>query len=735
MKKQKRIGITIIVVFICLLPMLGAVALCSYQVEQNLEAELQNTLRDVAEQNNVTVQKEIEARFSLLTAFAQEIESGVADSHFIIDSARNFVDNYRFERIGIVSPTGLAYTTDGYVEDVSYWDFYDSAMAGKTVVVDVEETEGPAKRYVNQFSVPVYTDETRQEVEGVLYATYKTEWFEEILNTKAFEGRGYSCIVRNDGAVIAHSADSPILGERNFFAYLEKSEKPEAIKNLKERFRAEKSGIGRFGSEVQDFYYTPLKLENGQLQWYMITLVPDDVLAERLRPIKDIINQIFMILAIIVGCGIAIFMLTYLVRRKELWELAYKDELTRGYNYTYFQKKFKKKRGAHGYILAMDISGFKIINSTCGVAMGDEVLKSVWRILLRSIKGDELTARLYADRFILFWSEEERTRICERLEHLIEDIEKISSELDTPQIVPVIGVYETNTQQHVETSYGNAVQAKHLVKGRRDRNYAFYEEVDHERVLEKRVIEDSFEQAISDKQFEIWYQPKYNALTGELSGAEALVRWRKADGVLMPPIKFIPVYEKNGMIPRLDEYIFRAVCMQQKQWLQEGHRVIPISVNISRASLYYMNLVEKYKAIAAEYGVEPKLIQLEITESATVGNSEAAGLIEQFHLAGFKMLLDDFGSGYSSLSTLNMMHFDIMKLDKSLIDYIGDANGEKLLLYIIRLGQNLGLEITAEGVETKEQVAFLQKLRCDEIQGYYFAKPLPVEEFGKLLNT
>ena len=193
------------------------------------------------------------------------------------------------------------------------------------------------------------------------------------------------------------------------------------------------------------------------------------------------------------------------------------------------------------------------------------------------------------------------------------------------------------------------------------------------------------------------------------------------------------IYEKNGMIPRLDEYIFRTVCMQQKQWEKEGKKILPISVNVSRVSLYYPNIVEKYKSIVEEHGVATRYLQLEITESATIGNGEVADLIERFHLAGFEMLLDDFGSGYSSLSTLNVMHFDIMKLDKSLIDYIGDENGEKLLHYIMKLGQNLGLRITAEGVETEEQLTFLRDLQCDDIQGYYFSKPLQPEDFGKLL--
>lgn len=709
MKKRKRIGLVIAVAIMCLLPLLGAVAICSYEVERNLEAEMHNTLRDVAEQNNVAVEKEIEERYNLLYTLADEIHTE-ADVPMVVDSARELLDDYQLQQIGYVYNSGSGYTTDG-PEDIHFHG-------------------------ANGFCVPVYTEEAI----GVLYADYEEEWLEQALNAQAFSRNCYSCIVMEDGTVIAHSVDSPICELENFLDCFVENHDQEAVEIFREtfkaRFQAGRSGMDSFERDgEQDFYYAPISVENGQLKWYMITVVPHAALVERVQPIKDVINRMFIIMAIILACGITVFAMVNDTRRKELMELAYTDPLTKGNNYAYFQKKIKKKRDVHGYILAMDISGFKIINNTCGVATGDEVLAAVWRVLYKSLRGEELAARLYADRFIAFLIEEDRDKVRERLERLVTEIEKISIELNTPHIIPVIGAYETNIQQQVETSYGNAVTAKHLVKGRRDRKFAFYEEVDHARVLEKRVIEDGFEQAILDKQFEIWYQPKYNALTGLISGAEALVRWRKTDGTLMPPIKFIPVYEKNGMIPRLDEYIFRTVCMHQKKWEREGRRILPISVNISRVSLYYLNLVDKYKAIVEEYGVKTEYIQLEITESATIGNEEAASLIEQFHRAGFKMLLDDFGSGYSSLSTLNMMHFDIMKLDKSLIDYIGDENGEKLLHYITKLGQNLGLKITAEGVETKEQVEFLRGLQCDDIQGYYFSKPLQPDEFSKLLDV
>lgn len=729
MKAQKSRRLTFGMVVMCLLVLIGALYLCSYEVSKNLKNEMHYTLRDVAEQNNVAVQKEIDARFQLLYSVAEVIEEEPDDVKALLDSTKSFVENYRFRRIGYIYPIGMAYTTDGYIHDMSYLDFFKKGMAGEAALTDgTEDMVDEEPKYVSRFSVPVYGSND-DEIIGVLFATYQTEWFEGLLNTQSFEGKGFSCIIKADGEVIAHSPGSPLYAETNFFNCLD-----DDVTVLQEAMKAGVSGTGHFVlQEEHDYYYTPLSLDNGKLNWYMITMVPTEVLTNRMNPIMSNVQWLLVVVAVLVVCGVSTYLLSHRMKKKQLMQLAYTDSLTKGDNFACFQEKIAQKQGVHGYMIAMDIYDFKIINTTCGVSMGDEVLAHVWKVLYGSIREDELAARIYADRFIMFLVEEEKEQVKYRLEQMIADVEKISETLNTPRVVPVIGVYETTNQEQVENDYGKAVQAKHLVKGRRDRNYAFYEELDYNQILEKRAIEDGFEQAINEKQFEIWYQPKYDAESGEIVGSEALVRWRKEDGTLLPPFKFIPIFEKNGMIPRLDEYVFRSVCMQQKKWEKEGKKILPVSVNISRISLYYYNIVEKYKIISGENEVETKYLQLEITESATVDNAEISTLIEEFHTAGFKMLLDDFGSGYSSLSSLNMLHFDTMKLDKSLIDYIGDENGEKLLHYIIKLGQNLGLGITAEGVETKEQVEFLRNLQCDDIQGYYFSKPLPVEEYEKLL--
>ena len=203
---------------------------------------------------------------------------------------------------------------------------------------------------------------------------------------------------------------------------------------------------------------------------------------------------------------------------------------------------------------------------------------------------------------------------------------------------------------------------------------------------------------------------------------------------MISPGRFIPLFERNGMIARLDEYIFRAVCSQQSKWLSEGHKIYPVSINVSRASLYYMDIVERYQAIMEEYRLDATWIQLEVTESAMEGKTDIRALLEQFRCNGIRILMDDFGTGYSSLATLNMRCFDTLKLDKSLIDHIGDKDGETLLYYVINMGRQLGLRITAEGVENQLQLTYLQELKCDDIQGFLFARPMPSAQFETSLG-
>jgi diguanylate cyclase (GGDEF)-like protein len=383
--------------------------------------------------------------------------------------------------------------------------------------------------------------------------------------------------------------------------------------------------------------------------------------------------------------------------------------------------------------VSVDLSDFKLVNSVCGIEKGDEVIKRVWEIISTNVTDREFAAHGGGDHFVMYLQEVYQSHLLERLQQITEEVEAVSEELGIISIHPYFGIYEMRDIVDPEEAYNYANQAKKEVKGDKIKNVAFYDEINFKKIMDNKALVDSFKSAIEKEEFQIWYQPKFCGNTAKIVGAEALVRWRKSDGTVVSPGQFIPLFESNGMIITLDQYVFSKVCEQQKRWEREGVKIIPISVNISRASLYWGNIVNKYRDIARNYDIDLKMVPLEITESATIKNSQVKELVEKFRDAGFVLCLDDFGNGYSSLAMLNLIRFDVLKLDKALVDYIGDAHGEQLVKYTIRVAQGMGMHAVAEGVETLEQVEFLNAQGCDEIQGYFFSKPVALEKFTSML--
>lgn len=737
--KQKKNGffITILLLLISL-AFIVTVSVVFNNIKTNLEREIISSLSEEAEENAALIEKEIDAKFGVLQSFANELSS-TGDEIAEIRDMQSFVEVYNFRRMGFVDLNGIAKTTDGFEKDLSFREFYQVGLKGESFITEsLQETIGDyTEDMINILSVPVY--DNKGEIKGVLFATYLTEKFHEVIFSDSFQGEGYTYIVAGDGDVISSYGDGMQKEYDNIFIYTgDAAQYDDAIQEKVENDMREKiSRVGIGVNEDNDKYfycYKPLEIESADMNWYIFSIEPKSVLDERMHPIMRDIQFLTVILICILVMANIIFLYYNVRRRQELFRLAYKDSITGGDNFSNFKEKAKKYENTEGYVIALDISEFKLVNNVCGNARGDEVLKAIWDVIMANCNDNEQAARVNADRFVIFWIESSKKTVTYRIEKLINEIEGISEQLSVPRLYPVIGIRAVEKLDDADKRYGEALRAKALVKNRRDRHYAFYDEIDYDTIVENKNLENGFEKALADKKFEVWYQPKFNSHTGKIVGSEALIRWRADDGSLISPGRFIPLFEKNGNIIRLDEYVFREVCRQQKEWQKEGIQILPVSVNISRFSLYYSNVVEKYERIINYYDVDHKYVQIEITESAIIENTVIVELIQKFHDAGFDILLDDFGSGYSSLASLNQMPFDTIKLDKSLVDYVGNENGEKLLKFIVQLVQSLGMKITAEGVEYKEQLDFLENLNCDDIQGFYFSKPLMLADFSAKLT-
>lgn len=737
--KQKKNGffITILLLLISL-AFIVTVSVVFNNIKTNLEREIISSLSEEAEENAALIEKEIDAKFGVLQSFANELSS-TGDEIAEIRDMQSFVEVYNFRRMGFVDLNGIAKTTDGFEKDLSFREFYQVGLKGESFITEsLQETIGDSTEdMINILSVPVY--DNKGEIKGVLFATYLTEKFHEVIFSDSFQGEGYTYIVAGDGDVISSYGDGMQKEYDNIFIYTgDAAQYDDAIQEKVENDMREKiSRVGIGVNEDNDKYfycYKPLEIESADMNWYIFSIEPKSVLDERMHPIMRDIQFLTVILICILVMANIIFLYYNVRRRQELFRLAYKDSITGGDNFSNFKEKAKKYENTEGYVIALDISEFKLVNNVCGNARGDEVLKAIWDVIMANCNDNEQAARVNADRFVIFWIERSKKTVTYRIEKLINEIEGISEQLSVPRLYPVIGIRAVEKLDDADKRYGEALRAKSLIKNRRDRHYAFYDEIDYDTIVENKKLENGFEKALADKKFEVWYQPKFNSHTGKIVGSEALIRWRADDGSLISPGRFIPLFEKNGNIIRLDEYVFREVCRQQKEWQKEGIQILPVSVNISRFSLYYSNVVEKYERIINYYDVDHKYVQIEITESAIIENTVIVELIQKFHDAGFDILLDDFGSGYSSLASLNQMPFDTIKLDKSLVDYVGNENGEKLLKFIVQLVQSLGMKITAEGVEYKEQLDFLENLNCDDIQGFYFSKPLMLADFSAKLT-
>lgn len=737
--KQKKNGffITILLLLISL-AFIVTVSVVFNNIKTNLEREIISSFSEEAEENAALIEKEIDAKFGVLQSFANELSS-TGDEIAEIRDMQSFVEVYNFRRMGFVDLNGIAKTTDGFEKDLSFREFYQVGLKGESFITEsLQETIGDSTEdMINILSVPVY--DNKGEIKGVLFATYLTEKFHEVIFSDSFQGEGYTYIVAGDGDVISSYGDGMQKEYDNIFIYTgDAAQYDDAIQEKVENDMREKiSRVGIGVNEDNDKYfycYKPLEIESADMNWYIFSIEPKSVLDERMHPIMRDIQFLTVILICILVMANIIFLYYNVRRRQELFRLAYKDSITGGDNFSNFKEKAKKYENTEGYVIALDISEFKLVNNVCGNARGDEVLKVIWDVIMANCNDNEQAARVNADRFVIFWIESSKKTVTYRIEKLINEIEGISEQLSVPRLYPVIGIRAVEKLDDADKRYGEALRAKSLIKNRRDRHYAFYDEIDYDTIVENKKLENGFEKALADKKFEVWYQPKFNSHTGKIVDSEALIRWRADDGSLISPGRFIPLFEKNGNIIRLDEYVFREVCRQQKEWQKEGIQILPVSVNISRFSLYYSNVVEKYERIINYYDVDHKYVQIEITESAIIENTVIVELIQKFHDAGFDILLDDFGSGYSSLASLNQMPFDTIKLDKSLVDYVGNENGEKLLKFIVQLVQSLGMKITAEGVEYKEQLDFLENLNCDDIQGFYFSKPLMLADFSAKLT-
>jgi diguanylate cyclase (GGDEF)-like protein/PAS domain S-box-containing protein len=399
-----------------------------------------------------------------------------------------------------------------------------------------------------------------------------------------------------------------------------------------------------------------------------------------------------------------------------------------------------RRHGNKVAVLFLDLDGFKHINDSLGHTIGDNLLQSVAKRLLSCVRASDTVSRQGGDEFVVLLSEVEKTEdaaiAARRMLQAVAEAHAIDQhDLHVTTSIGV-SVYPDDGLD-AETLIKDADTAMYQAKEDRRQSYQFFTPAMNVRAVERQSIEESLGRALERQEFELHYQPKINLRTGKITGAEALIRWTHPTRGRVSPAQFIPAAEDCGLILPIGNWALCEACRQARAWLDAGLPLATIAVNISAIEFRNENFLEGVFAVLKDTGLDPRCLELELTESVLMKHAEATeSILKALRSRGVQLAVDDFGTGYSSLSYLRRFSVDTLKIDQSFIRQITTTPHETTIVTaIISMGRSLKLRVVAEGVETQEELAFLQTHRCDEAQGYYFSRPVLPEQFAKLLET
>jgi len=413
------------------------------------------------------------------------------------------------------------------------------------------------------------------------------------------------------------------------------------------------------------------------------------------------------------------------------------DQLTGLYNREYFYRYAEQydtfHRGEDTDALVVDISHFRLINERFGKACADEVLRRTGEALLAAMKeSGGIVCRREADTFQVYCPHRED------YEAFAEEIAAAAGEGLKGRVRIRVGVYSrVDKTLEMERRFDRAKSAADTIRNSFSASVAMYDDTLREKEVEEERLLDDFPEALAQKQFAVYFQPKFDIRQSKpvLCGAEALVRWKHPEKGMVSPGVFVPLFERNGLVRDLDNYVWREAAAQIRRWKDMLGHAVPVSVNVSRIDMLDPELTDTLRGLVEENGLDYGDLHLEITESAyTEDAKQIVSVVSGLRELGFRIEMDDFGSGYSSLNMISTLPIDALKLDMMFIRTAFSENGNTRMIEItLDISRALNVPMIAEGVETEEQMLALKKMGCDIVQGYYFSKPVPAEEFERFL--
>ncbi|HCJ2878701.1 TPA: EAL domain-containing protein [Clostridioides difficile] len=705
-----------------------------------LMSEAKIHIKEVAIQGSQLAQRQIEKDLDVLNIFSNYYASNPDIPNE--EKMKNLLDeleNQKFYTMAIVDINGNAENTKGDKFSVKDREFFKNSIKGKKYVSSpyADEVNKSIKKIT--ISVPLLNND---KVVGVLYCTYNINTLMKLINVSFYENNSISYVVKNDGTVILHPQEDSI--SKNIYKLLKQDNDIREVNSLKKELQENKTGATVLKMLEERRYLGYATMDNGNSEnnyikdWNLIFSIPETVVFSNSE--KIINRAIYAVLFIILIFIAIIFYIIYIKKsnEKEILSLAYEDKVTHIGNQNKFYRECSKylldKPSLNYIIVYFDINNFKMINDTFGYEFGDNLLITIAKALKEELTEGEVFARLSSDYFAIFCDYKNgRNKIIRKLDSIRNNIESNLSIVF--EISLCVGIYFVEEDEvDIQKAVNKANMARSVAKGK-NINYAIYNEDVRNKLSEESMILDDIKIALVKNQFEVYYQPKFSLVNGEMIGSEALIRWNHPEHGFISPAVFIPIAEKSKLILKIGRFVFEKVCTDLSEWKKQGKKIVPVSVNLSRAELYQPDIVKFINKTIQMYNLSSDLIEIEITETVAINELNILkNVLNELRKYGFSISMDDFGTGYSSISCLRDMPIDILKLDKSFLDGIEhDERSRNIAKSIVSLAKSLDLVVIIEGVESKEQAELMKQFGCDLVQGFYFARPMPAKNFLDLL--
>lgn len=714
------------------------------QVQDTVKTESYGYMQEISKQMANNISKTMKDNFSVLGTISTVLQNSDAVTYEQLKSVVSEQQQYwGYQKIMLIDENGVAYDDQGRTVALNNDEYIQSAVVGKEQSMSTSQVIDGEDCVV--FVIPLESMVIGNSNMVALAASYDLNTFDKILSMTAFDGKGYAHIIRKDGSVVIRSSSKSALETGyNILNSFENAKMNDGknFDNVKSDIAEGKSGQTEFtlGDAREYMIYLPLE----EQEWSLLTFVPVEVVNAK--------SELLLKLTIIIGSAISIafcilitfLMITFYRNRRKLENIAYIDPVTGGNTIQCFYELVASTLDVTAKpqyaLIYTNIEKFKVLNEQFGKNSCDDILRSIDYGITLGLEKDECMGRLFADNFCILVKYTNEDELVKRLDKWHKaSIDYIESKGANwlPLIIEfgvfVIGNDTIPIPNMVDRAKLALTESTHEIMGKV--RYAIYDEQVRSLLFREKKLEDMMEESLKNNEFQVYLQPKYCTQTETIGGAEALVRWiSKTEGMMFPD-EFIPLFEKNGFIIQLDFWVFEEVCKHVRKWIDMGLEPVKISVNCSRIHLKNANFIERYRLIAGKYNIPHQVIEIELTENTVFGDVEfLSKIIDAIHEAGFGCSMDDFGSGYSSLNLIKDIPVDTLKLDK-IFFRSGSKDIERtesVVGSIITMSKALNMETVAEGVEEQIQVDMLKRLNCDYLQGYFYAKPMPISQFEKL---